>query len=127
MTKLWQKLRHNQAIVSTGIIVLAIVFWLYGCEATVRSIREPEKRLNRVMFQSEVDSFVAQAESKFKKLEQQEQLKQTMFNLGIEYAKGGQINPVAVAVTLGSILGLGAVVDNRRKDVVIKTLKNNNK
>lgn len=123
MSKLWQKLRHNQGIVISGILALAVVAWAYGCQPSVRSIQEPDRRLTRDEFQSEVDSFVAQAASKFERLEQQEQLRQTLFNLAIEYAKGGSVNPVAVAITLGNIIGLGAVIDNRRKDVKIKSDK----
>lgn len=125
MSKLWQKLRHNQAIVISGILVLAVVAWVYGCQPSVRSIQGPDRRLTRPEFQDEVDYFAAQAASRFESLEQQEKLRQTIFNLSLEYAKGGSVNPVAVAITLGNILGLGAIIDNRRKDVVIKTLKNN--
>lgn len=125
MSKLWQKIRHNQAIVISGIIALAVVTWAYGCQPSVKSIREPDIRLTRPEFQNEVDYFAAQAASRFESLEQQEKLRRTLFNLAIEYAKGGSVNPVAVAITLGNIIGLGAVIDNRRKDVVIKTLKNN--
>lgn len=125
MSKLWQKIRHNQSIVISGILVLAVVFWAYGCEPTVRSIVHPERSLNRTAFQGEVDTFVAQAASKFQKLSQQEELRRKLFAVAIQYSQGGAINPVAVAITLGNIIGLGAVVDNRRKDVVIKTLKTN--
>ncbi|MBA7659902.1 hypothetical protein ES703_67896 [subsurface metagenome] len=125
MSKLWQKLRHNQGIVISGILALAVVAWAFGCEPTVRSIQDPARRLTRPEFQSEVDTYVAQAASRFERLDQQEQLRQKLFSLAVEYAKGGSVNPVAVAITLGNIIGLGAVIDNRRKDVVIKTLKNN--
>lgn len=125
MSKLWQKIRHNKSLVISGILVVAVVAWLYGCEPTVRSIRHPGQSLNRIEFQSEVDTFVAQAASRFESLEQQEKLRQTIFNLAIQYAKGGSVNPVAVAITLGNIIGLGAIIDNCRKDVHIKTLKAN--
>lgn len=125
MSKIWQKLRHNQGLVVSGILALAVVFWAYGCPPSVRSIQDPGLRLDRTGLVAEVEAFAAQAASRFESLEQQEQLRQTLFNLSIEYAKGGKLNPAAVAITLGNIVGLGAIVDNRRKDVVIKQLKNN--
>ncbi|MCK4787772.1 MAG: hypothetical protein KAV87_28720 [Desulfobacteraceae bacterium] len=125
MKTLWQKLRHNQSLVISGMLAVGVAVWLYGCEPTVRSIQHPGQRLDRQTFQSEVDSYVALAASRFENLAKQEKFRQTLFNLAIEYAKGGSINPAAVAITLGNIVGLGAIIDNRRKDVVIKTLKNN--
>lgn len=126
MEKLWQKIRHNQSIVFSGILVLAVVLWAYGCEPTVRSIQNPNTRLNRAEFQSEVDAYVAQAASKFKRLSQHEELRRKVFAIAIQYIQGGAINPVAVAITCGNILGLGAVIDNRRKDVLIKSQKSDN-
>jgi hypothetical protein len=35
-------------------------------------------------------------------------------------AEGGTINPIGVATTALGLLGVGAIVDNRRKDTVIK-------
>lgn len=125
MSKLWQKIRHNQGLVVSGILVLACAFWVCGCPPSVRSIQDPDLRLTRPAFQDEVDYYAAQAASRFESLDQQEKLRQKIFGLAVEYSKGGSINPVAVAITLGNILGLGAIIDNRRKDVHIKTLKNN--
>lgn len=125
MSKLWQKIRHNQGLVISGVLALVAVAWAYGCQVSVRSILHPEQRLTRPELAAEVEAFAAQARLRFANLDRQEELKQAVFNMAIQYAKGGRLNPVAIAITLSSILGLGAVIDNRRKDVCIKTLKNN--
>lgn len=125
MRKLWEKFKHNQGIVISTFIALAVVGWAYGCQASVQSILRPASRLNRTEFHGEVESIAAQVQSRYESLDRQDELKQKLFNLAIEYAQSGHINPLAVAITLGNIVGLGAVIDNRRKDVLIKTLKSN--
>lgn len=125
MEKLWQKIRHNQTLVISGILALAVAYSAYGCHPTVRSILRPDTRLDRTAFLAEVESLAAQVESRFKNLEQQEKLKNALFAIAVQYVKGETVNPIAVGVTLLAILGGGAVVDNRRKDLIIKTLKNN--
>lgn len=125
MSKLWQKIRHNQGLVTAGMFALAVACWAYGCQPSVKSIIHPGLRLDRNGLVAEVEAFAAQAASRFKSLEQQEKLRQVLFSMVVKYAEGGSVNPAAVALILGNILGAGAILDNRRKDVHIKTLKTN--
>lgn len=102
-----------------------LVAWAYGCSSTVVSIVNPPERLTRAGLQAEVDAFLVKAELRFAALDQQDNLKSTVFNAAISYAQGGAVNPLGLGITLAGLLGLGAVVDNRHKDKVIKTLKSN--
>lgn len=125
MTKIWTIIRHNQGIFVGVAIATIVLIWAYGCQSQVTSIVNPTILVTRGELNIEVDSFIAQAELKYANLDQQDELKSTVFNVAIDFMKGGTINPVAVALVIGNILGLGAVLDNRRKDVVIKTKKSN--
>lgn len=125
MKKIWAFVRHNSGIVIGSVLAIAILIWTYGCESQVTSILYAPDLVNRGQLQIEVDTFIAQAELKFVDLDRQDEVKSTLFNVAIDFMQGGKVNPAAVAIVIGNILGLGAVVDNVRKRTLIQTLKSN--
>ncbi|GAI69027.1 unnamed protein product [marine sediment metagenome] len=126
LKKLWAFVRHNSGMFIGGAICLMVLIWTYGCESQVRSITNPIILVNRGQLEIEVDTFIAQAELRFADLDKQDAVKSTLFNTAIDFMQGGKINPVAVALVISSILGLGAGADNIRKRTHINTLKSNN-
>ena len=126
MKKLWAFVRHNQGMFVGGIIAAAVLIWAYGCQSQVTSIVNPTVLVNRGQLKIEVDNFIAQAELKFQDLDRQDEVKSTLFAFAIDFMQGGKINPAAVALTIGNILGLGAIIDNVRKRTHINTLKGQN-
>lgn len=125
MTKIWRVIRHNQSLAVSCCIVLCVLMWAYGCLSKVTSIVNPTILVTRGELDIEVDTFIAQAKLKYADLNKQDEVKSYVFNIALDFMRGGQINPVAIAIVLGNILGLGAILDNRRKDGVIKTMKGN--
>lgn len=125
MTKLWAFARHNSGMVIGVTIVIAILVWCYGCPSQVVSIHNPPKLVTRSELELEVDHFLKQAEIRFAELNQQDEFKRTLFAAAMEFMAEGKVNPLAIAITLGNILGLGAVIDNVRKRTLIQTLKSN--
>lgn len=109
-----------------SVIAIAVLVWTYGCYSQVTSIVRPTVLVNRGELEIEVENFIAQAELKFMDLDRQDAVKTTLFNTAIEFMQGGRVNPAAVAIVLGNILGLGAILDNVRKRTHINTLKGNN-
>ena len=134
MKKIWAFIKHNSGIVIGTIIAAAVLIWAYGCHSQVTSIVNPTVLINRheldlevnaflAQQQLKVDTFLAQANLKVATLDQQDKIKNTLFSTAIDFMQGGNVNPVAIAITIGNILGLGAVVDNVRKRTHINTLK----
>ena len=123
MEKIWRAFRHNQGVVIGSVLSLAAVVWAYGCQTTAVSISNPPSRVTREQLHAEVDAYLAQAKLRFEDMDRQDNLKSTVFNTVLNYIETGTLNPVAVALTLWGIVGAGAVVDNRRKDGIIKTYK----
>lgn len=123
MKSIWSFIRHNQGMFIGGLICVMVIAWTYGCESQVTSIVYAPNLVNRGELRIEVDSFIAQAELKFADLDRQDEVKSYIFDTAIDFMKGGNVNPVAVALVIGNILGLAAGVDNVRKRTHINTLK----
>ncbi len=125
MTKLWAFIRHNQGMFIGAGIAITVLLWTYGCQSQVRSIVKPTVLVTRAELELEVDNYLALAELRFADLDRQDRIKVTLFDTAIDFLQGGKVNPAAVALVLGNILGLGAVIDNARKRTHINTLKSN--
>lgn len=123
MTKIWDFIKHNSGMVIGSFLVIAIIVWCYGCQSKVTSIANYPVKVTRAGLEVEVDHFLKQAEIRFIELDQQDEFKQTFFAMAIEFMSAGKVNPLAIALTLGNLLGLGAIVDNVRKRTLINTLK----
>ncbi|MCP5019602.1 MAG: hypothetical protein GY938_30615 [Ketobacter sp.] len=104
-------------------ICLVLGVYLVGCESTVMSPVNPERKVTRVELDAELEHMATLAEIAYADLERQDAFKQKLFEIGLVAAQGGTINPVGAGVTLLGILGIGAVADNRKKDSIIKTLQ----
>ena len=126
---MWEKIkaemRHNQFLVAAIFLAGVLVFWVYGCESKTMSVLVPEKKVTRLELQTEVDTFKLQVKAAVADLDQQDTFKQELVTVGVAIAEAGGINPagVGVGVMLLGVLGLAA--DNRKKNSIILTLKNN--
>lgn len=128
MKELWEKiavtLRHNQFFGTAIILALVVIFWVYGCTSETASPWSPPEKLNREELNAEIELMNARITTAYADLDKQDLFKQELFNNLAIMAEGGTVNPMGVGLGLLGILGLGAAADNRKKDSVIKTLKN---
>jgi len=131
MKQLRKIISHNQGATLAIVICAVLVFWTYGCESKVSSILEPTLRVSREELQVEVDQeirrlegeiehIVANAQAKVNDLDRQDAIKAKLMNFAAITAEGTTVNPAGVVGLLFSIFGIGAVIDNRIKDKVIK-------
>lgn len=123
MIKIWSLIRHNPGL-SVGVpLCCCVLFWVYACQSSVVSLVNPNIMITRVQLVAEVDSMLAEAESKFEDLDRQDLVKGTIFNSVLDLASGKAIDPLSIIITLAGILGIGAGVDNIKKATYINTLK----
>jgi len=108
--------------ISVIVCSLATVY-IYSCQSTVISLVNSDLKITRAELVLEVDQFLNLAALRFDDLDRQDLVKNTIFNSIIELAKGKSVDPIAVAITLAGILGIGAIGDNIRKRTHINTLK----
>ena len=110
----------NRYIVIAGFLCCALLIWFCCCESRVPSIRNPNTSVTRDELNTEIEGILSSAEAKYSNLDKQDDLKKLLSDNALLVLQGGTINPVGVITTILGILGIGAVVDNRRKDKVIR-------
>lgn len=131
MKKIGEWIRHNQGAAVSLVTIVAIAVWVYGCESKVTSLLEPSKMVNAAelnlelavesqRLEAEIDFLLQRADLKQADLARQDEIKSKLMNFAAITADAGTVNPAGVVGLLFSILGVGAVVDNRLKDKVIK-------
>jgi len=88
-------------------------------------VRELQIQIDTILSKAQVDAEALQAvaTAREKQLNTQDNLKGAILNVGLAIAEGGTINPAGVIFTMAGALGLGAIVDNRRKDGLIVDIK----
>ena len=123
MKPIYTFIRHNSGIILSAVLTPFILIYVVSCQSVVASGLQPGKKITRQELVAEVDFYLAQAEAKFSNLDRQDLVKETIFNSVFELAQGGAVNPAGIALVIGNILGLGAVIDNVRKRTHIQTLK----
>lgn len=118
--------RHYPWIVVAIVLVAFLVVWLCGCEATGPSPSDPERKITRSELQLEIETFLARAERSETIILQKEQLRDFALRQTFIISQGGAVNYYGLATSLLSILGIGSILDNRRKDSIIKIKKEEN-
>lgn len=118
-------LKDNSSTIVCVVIALIILWFIFGCQSTVRSLTDPTKKVSRPELTLELESELerleylarkldAQAQAKFHALDSQDKLKELLTQQIFIYTSTGGVNPLGVATSLMSILGVGAVTDNVR-------------
>lgn len=131
MASIAKWIRHNQAVFVAVLVCIGTLIWTYGCFSKVTSLTDPGKMVTAeeldleieeesARLQAELDSLIRRAELKQKELARQDAIKRKLLDFAAITLDGGTVNPAGVVATLFSLVGIGAVIDNRIKDKVIK-------
>jgi len=122
--KLLQTIRHNQNVICSTIICITLAIWCYSCEPVTRSPREPTRKVTRSQLELEIKIFADEVAFAYADLQKQEQIREAILNSGLAYTQGQGVSIIGLISTLSSIVGVGAIIDNRRKDAIIKSKTN---
>lgn len=125
LEKIKKMLAHNQVLVIAMVIAIVAGIFMFGCESEVTNPFNPNgPKVTRAELQIELDTYLAKVDLAILELDKQDAIRAKLAEIGVVLAQGGTVNPVGAGISLLGILGIGAVADNRRKDGIIKTLKN---
>lgn len=127
---MWSTISHNQGLITAAVVALGLLFWSYGCESKVQSLvgkttvtrSQLTLELNEQakLLETQLDTLKAQAADRFQQLDNKDAIRDKVFDAVAVATNTGGFNAVGLLTLAGSVLGLGAVVDNRIKDKVIK-------
>ncbi len=114
--------RHNLGLSTTGLLAILMAVWLASCESQVMSPIS-DNMVTRNELSIEYDGVMAKVLLAETDLDKQDALKAKLTEVAFTLAEGGTLNPIGIATSLISLLGIGAVIDNKIKDRIIKTIK----
>jgi len=127
-------IRHNQAMAIGMILALILSLWFFGCESRTQSLVNPTLKVTEgelnieytselAKLESELSALKATTEVRLQDLRRQDSFKQALYNNAILIAEGNNPNPLGILSLIGTLFGLSAVIDNRRKDGIITGLQ----
>lgn len=119
MKSLRSFLKSNAGLAIAVALAMVLFAWTYGCESKVRSLTHDQLLVTRDELRFELDTLIRKAELKYEQLNQQDMIRQTIYNHLSLIAQTGTINPLGVVTALGTLLGIGATADNIRKRKII--------
>lgn len=101
------------------ILISTAICFLYSCDSTTMSLRDPNQKVSRYELQAEYDYITAQLLIRTKDLDRQDAIKALITDQAALFAETGTINPAGLITSVIAIFGIGAAVDNIRKRKVI--------
>lgn len=130
MAKLAEWIRHNQGMFVALLVLVVVMVWTYGCESKVTSLVDPQKMVNVAEFnlelaaesarlEGELELLLRQAGLKEQEFARRDAIKQKLIDFAAITVDAGTVNPAGVVGLVTSIIGIGALIDNRIKDKVI--------
>lgn len=126
LKKLGNIFGHNRFMAIAMSLAMVFGLYMFGCESQVSNPFNPVEKVTRAELQIEVDRYLSKVDLATLDLDKQDAVRQELARIGTVLATGGTVNPTGAIMGILSILGAGAVVDNRRKDKVIKNMKDGN-
>lgn len=131
MSKIKKWISHNQGVVLALVLSLMMMVWMFGCEAKVTSLTDDKKMVTAAelddelsheaaRLEMELDQLVKRAATKNEQLEKQVALRQKIMDFALLSSEAGKLNPSGILGLVFSVLGIGAMADNRIKDKVIR-------
>lgn len=131
MDQIVKWISKNQGVFVSVIICIGLLVWTIGCQSKVSSMIEPTKKVTEAelnleiemeasRLQAELDYLMKQAELKKIGLRRQDELKQKMLDFALLTSEAGAFNMSGLIGLVAGVVGIGAVIDNRIKDKVIK-------
>jgi len=114
MTDLWTFLKNHPFKIVALIFIIALLIYSFGCEPKVASVVDPLRQVNKYELEAEVSVVITQFENKFESIAKREEIRNALFNASLAMFRTGQVDPLGIIVTLGGVLGFGALGDDVR-------------
>jgi len=132
--KVSELIRHNQSMFISICLSLFFALWFFGCDSTTQSLVNPNVKVTEgvlnieytselARLENELNALKAMTEVRLQDLHKQDAFKQALFENAQLIVSGNNPNPLGILSLIGTIFGIGAIIDNRKKDGIIKGLQ----
>ena len=113
-------MKKNLHIILPFIVAGLLLLYAYGCEPRTGSLITPGEKVNRKQLLTEFEMLEYKLESSIENLDQQQRIRDLIFQQGLIIAQSGGVNPIGLITALMSVLGVGAIADDVRLRKKIK-------
>lgn len=112
----------------TGLLIVGLLLYGYGCEPKVHSLTTERKWVNRQELQLELDQLITMAQFRVADLDRQEALRSIILENALILVQEQPVNPVGIITGIAALYGImqgGRNVSNAVKKKVNKGKVNN--
>lgn len=113
-------MQNKLHIILPVILAGCLLIYAYGCEPRTGSLLTAGEKVNRRQLMSEIEMLEYKLEKGIADLDQQQRIRDLIFQQGLIIAQSGGVNPVGLITALMSVLGVGAIADDVRLRKKIK-------
>jgi hypothetical protein len=128
-----ETIRHNRGMFISIILMMIFSLWFLGCPSKTTSIIDPIKKVTEdelnieytaelSRLENEMQVLKSTTEIRLQDLHRQDKFKQGLYENAKLIVDNNNPNPLGLLSLIGTIFGIGAVIDNRKKDGLIKGL-----
>jgi predicted small lipoprotein YifL len=128
-------IRHYQNTVISILLALLLLVFLIGCQSKAPSMLDPDEQVTKSVLEEEfkflsaqinadIDMLRIEYQKRLEEIARKEQLKAAFSEAAAVMSRSGEMNPIGIVTLILAVLGVGSIADNRKKDGIIKGLKN---
>jgi len=126
MKKSFKFLNDNHWFVIAALCMAIILFWIFGCQSTCKSLINSDNLVTRGELQAELEYLISMANVRAAELDNQDKIKQQLLDAVNIIGQGGQFNASGLLTLFASIgaISFGLNRNQALKDAR-KKIKNN--
>ena len=114
-------MKKNLHLILPLLAASLLLLYAYGCEPKTASLITTGEKVTRSELITEMDLLEYKLERGIANLDQQQRIRDLIFQQGLIIAQSGGVNPVGIITALMSLIGVAAVGDDVRLRKKIKS------
>ncbi|MBA7646180.1 hypothetical protein ES703_53942 [subsurface metagenome] len=99
-------IKKNSTIITTVLVIIGVIIFVYGCEPKVRSLTDNTRLVNRQELQLELDQIIGIAQVRMVDLDKQDQLRAIILRNALVLVQGQPLDPFAIITGIAAIYGI---------------------
>ncbi len=113
-------MKKNLHLILPVLAACLLLLYAYGCEPRTASLLTAGEKVNRQQLLTEFEMLEYKLDMSIASLDQQQRIRDIIFQQGLIIAQSGGVNPVGIITALMSLIGVAAVGDDVRLRKKIK-------